>query len=88
MIVLGLFLLWTLLGFRIARSAPDLFGRLLAVGLTSIVAIGAFGHMGITMGVLPTTGVSLPFISAGGTGLVTALGMTGILLNVASRRRC
>lgn len=86
--VVGLFLLWTLLGFRIARSAPDLFGRLLAIGLTSIVAIGAFGHVGITMGVLPTTGVSLPFISAGGTGLVTALGITGILLNVASRRRC
>ena len=39
------------------------------------------------MGMLPTTGVSLPFISAGGTGLVTALGITGVLLNVASRRR-
>ena len=87
-VIIVLFLLWTLLGFRIARSAPDLFGRLLAIGLTSIVAIGAFGHVGVTMGVLPTTGVSLPFISAGGTGLVTALGITGILLNVASRRRC
>jgi len=87
-LVLGLFLLWTLLGFRIAASAPDLFGRLLAVGLTGIVAIGAFGHIGITTGVLPTTGVSLPFISAGGTGLVTALGITGILLNIAARRRC
>ena len=85
-IVIGLFLLWTLLGFRIARSAPDLFGRLLAIGLTGIVAIGAFAHIGITMGVLPTTGVSLPFISAGGTGLVVVLGSTGILLNVASWR--
>ncbi len=85
--VLGLFLLWTLLGFRVAVSAPDPFGRLLAIGLTGIVAVGAFGHMGITMGVLPTTGVSLPFISAGGTGLVTALGITGVLLNIASRRR-
>lgn len=81
------FLFWTLLGFRIAASAPDLFGRLLAIGLTGVVAIGAFLHMGITMGVLPTTGVSLPFISAGGTGIVVALGVTGVLLNIASKRR-
>jgi len=87
-VLLGLFLLWTLLGLRIAASAPDPFGRLFAIGLTGVVAIGAFGHIGITMGVLPTTGVSLPFISAGGTGLVTALGITGVLLNIASRRRC
>ncbi len=87
-LVLVLFLVWTLLGLRIAASAPDLFGRLLAIGLTGIVAIGAFAHIGITMGVLPTTGVSLPFISAGGTGLVAALGSTGVLLNVAARRRC
>lgn len=86
--VLALFLVWTHLGLRIARAAPDAFGRLLAVGLTAIVAIGAFGHIGVTLGLLPTTGVSLPFISAGGTGLVTALGITGVLLNVASRRRC
>jgi len=86
--VLTLFLIWTLMGLRIASSAPDLFGRLLAIGLTSIIAIGAFGHMGITMGMLPTTGVSLPFISAGGTGLVIAMGITGVLLNIASGRRC
>lgn len=85
--VLACFLLWTHLGLQIARSAPDLFGRLLAIGLTGIVAVGAFGHIGVTLGLLPTTGVSLPFISAGGTGLVTALGVTGVLLNVASRRR-
>ena len=76
-ILLGAFLFWTLLGFRIASSAPDLFGRLLAIGLTGIVALGAFLHMGITMGVLPTTGVSLPFISAGGTGIVVALASPG-----------
>jgi cell division protein FtsW len=86
-LVVVAFLVWTLLGLRIAASAPDLFGRLLAIGLTGIVAIGAFLHMGITMGVLPTTGVSLPFISAGGTGIVVALGATGILLNIASKRR-
>jgi len=87
-LLVAAFLIWTLLGLRIAASAPDLFGRLLAIGLTSLVAVGAFLHMGITMGVLPTTGVSLPFISAGGTGIVVALGSTGILMNIASKRRC
>ncbi|MGH7540729.1 MAG: putative lipid II flippase FtsW [Gemmatimonadota bacterium] len=87
-VVLALYLAWTLLGLRIAAAAPDLFGRLLAIGLTAIVAIGAFGHVGVTIGVLPTTGVSLPFISAGGSGLVIALGVTGVLLNIAARRRC
>ena len=83
-----LYLAWALFGLRIAASAPDLFGRLLAIGLTAIVAIGAFGHIGVTIGLLPTTGVSLPFISAGGTGLVLAMGVTGILYNIASQRRC
>jgi cell division protein FtsW len=86
--LIGLFLTWAIIGMRIAGSAPDLFGRLLAVGLTSMVAVGAFAHIGVTLGVLPTTGVNLPFISAGGTGLVLALGVTGILVNIAKQRRC
>lgn len=86
--LIGLFLAWTVIGMRIAGSAPDLFGRLLAVGLTAIVTVGAFTHIGVTLGVLPTTGVNLPFISAGGTGLVLALGVTGILVNIAKQRRC
>ncbi len=86
--LIGLFLAWTVIGVRIAGSAPDLFGRLLAVGLTAIVTVGAFTHIGVTLGVLPTTGVNLPFISAGGTGLVLALGVTGILVNIAKQRRC
>ncbi|MEE9471049.1 MAG: putative peptidoglycan glycosyltransferase FtsW [Gemmatimonadota bacterium] len=86
--LIGLFLAWTVIGIRIAGSAPDLFGRLLAVGLTAIVTVGAFTHIGVTLGVLPTTGVNLPFISAGGTGLVLALGVTGILVNIAKQRRC
>ncbi len=86
--LIGLFLAWAVIGIRIAGSAPDLFGRLLAVGLTAIVTVGAFTHIGVTLGVLPTTGVNLPFISAGGTGLVLALGVTGILVNIAKQRRC
>lgn len=86
--LIGLFLAWAVIGMRIAGSAPDLFGRLLAVGLTAMVAVGAFAHIGVTLGVLPTTGVNLPFISAGGTGLVLALAVTGILVNIAKQRRC
>ena len=87
-LLIGLFLAWAIIGMRIAGSAPDLFGRLVAVGLTAMVAVGAFAHIGVTLGVLPTTGVNLPFISAGGTGLVLALGVTGILVNIAKQRRC
>ncbi len=86
--LLVLFLVWTLIGLRIALTAPDLFGRLLAIGLTAIIAVGAFGHMGVTLGLLPTTGVSLPFVSAGGTGLVIAMGVTGVLYNISAQRRC
>lgn len=88
LVVVGLFLTWTLAGLAIARSAPDLFGQLLAVGLTALVAIAAFAHLGVTLGLLPPTGINLPFVSAGGTNLVLVLGATGVLVNVASRRRC
>lgn len=86
-LVVGLFLAWAIIALRIGRSAPDLFGRLLAVGITGLVAVTAFGHIGVTLGLLPTTGMNLPFISAGGTHLVLGLGSTGVLLNVASQRR-
>lgn len=82
-----LFVAWSLLALRIARGAPDLFGRLLAVGITASVALAAFAHMAIALGLLPTTGVNLPFISAGGTSLVITLTATGILLNVSAAGR-
>jgi cell division protein FtsW len=85
--VIVLFFAWALLGLRIARSAPDLYGRLVAVGITALVASAAFGHMGVALGLLPTTGVNLPFISAGGTSLILTLGATGILLNVSKGGR-
>ena len=86
-VVILLFLAWSLLGLRIARAAPDLYGRLVAVGITALVAFAAFGHIGVALGLLPTTGINLPFISAGGTNLILMLGMTGILLNVSKGGR-
>ena len=85
--VILLFLAWALLGLRVARAAPDLYGRLVAVGITALVAFAAFGHIGVALGLLPTTGINLPFISAGGTNLILMLGMTGILLNVSKGGR-
>jgi cell division protein FtsW len=86
-ILIALFVAWALLGLRIARGAPDLFGRLLAIGITASVALAAFAHVAIALGLLPTTGVNLPFISAGGTSLVITLAATGILLNVSAAWR-
>ncbi len=75
-----------ILGLRIARRAPDAFGFLLAVGLTALLVVGALVHMGVSLGMLPTTGVTLPFISYGGSSLVVSLAAVGILLNVGSWR--
>ncbi len=86
-VVIVLFLAWALLGLRISRAAPDLYGRLVAVGITALVAFAAFGHIGVALGLFPTTGINLPFISAGGTNLILMLGMTGILLNISKGGR-
>jgi cell division protein FtsW len=75
-----------LLGLRIARRAPDAFGFLLAVGLTSLLVVSALIHMGVSVGLLPTTGITLPFISYGGSSLVISLAAVGILLNIGSWR--
>lgn len=74
------------LGLRIARRAPDSFGFLLAIGLTALIVVSAFIHMCVSVGLLPTTGVTLPFISYGGSSLVVTLAAVGILLNIGSWR--
>jgi cell division protein FtsW len=73
-------------GLRIARRAPDAFGFLLAVGLTALVVASALIHVCVCVGLLPTTGVTLPFISYGGSSLVVSLAAVGILLNIGSWR--
>jgi cell division protein FtsW len=74
------------LGLRIARRAPDAFGFLLAVGLTALIVVSALIHMCVSLGLLPTTGVTFPFISYGGSSLVVSLAAVGILLNIGSWR--
>jgi cell division protein FtsW len=68
-------------------SAPDRFGQLLAVGITAWILIQAFVNIGAVLGVLPITGVPLPFVSYGGSSMVLTLTAFGILLNVARQVR-
>jgi cell division protein FtsW len=70
-------------GYRIAARAPDRFGYLLAIGMTNLIAVSAFLHMGVALALLPTTGVAMPFMSYGRSALLTAFAAVGILLSVA-----
>ncbi|MEK6285419.1 MAG: putative lipid II flippase FtsW [Acidobacteriota bacterium] len=70
-------------GFRAARFAPDLFGQLLAVGLTTMIVAQAFFNISVTLSLVPTKGIPLPFISAGGSSLAISLFAAGVLLNVS-----
>jgi len=75
------------LGLRIARTAPDLFGSLLAAGITAMIGVTAMLHIAVTLGIVPTTGLPLPFISYGRSNLLVSLGATGILMNIGMQRR-
>ncbi|MGP0629054.1 putative lipid II flippase FtsW [Nitrospina sp. 32_T5] len=83
--ILALFMLVLWRGFKIAYHAKDIYGTHLATGLTLLVAIQAFTNMGVAVGLLPTKGLTLPFISLGGSSLlITMLGM-GVLLNISEQ---
>jgi cell division protein FtsW len=70
-------------GYRIARRAPDMFGYLVALGVTNLIVVSAILHMGVSLALLPTTGVVLPFMSYGRSGLLICFAAVGILLAVA-----
>jgi cell division protein FtsW len=84
--VICLFSLFGWLGFRIANSARTRFQQLVAIGLTFTIVFTAFVHLGVVIGMLPTTGLTLPFISHGRSNLLLSLVMTGILVNIGSTR--
>jgi len=85
-LLIGLFALFGTYGFKTALSAKTLFGRFLAIGITSEICTQAVINMMVTTGLLPVTGITLPFISYGGTSLVVTLAMVGILLSVSRDR--
>lgn len=86
-VVILLFLLLAWRGILIARRAPDDFGRLLAVGIVSWVVFQAFINMAAISGLIPLTGIPLPFISFGGTSLAVLMAAIGILLNISRHSR-
>lgn len=85
-LVIGLF--WTLIhrGLIIASRCPDMYGKLLAVGITFSIGFQAFLNISVATSFLPATGVPLPFISYGGSSLMVSLWMIGILLNISKKR--
>jgi len=85
-VVVALFALFCWLGFRIARTATDPFGQYLAVGLTATIGLTAFMHMAVSLGLIPTTGLTLPFMSYGRSSQVISLLGTGILINIGRLR--
>lgn len=86
-LLLAVFFALAWFGLRAAIAAPDRFGGLLAVGITTWITSQAVINIGAVIGVLPVTGIPLPFISYGGTSLIVTMGAAGILLNIAAQER-
>jgi len=74
-------------GFKIAQKAPDNFAKLLVVGVISWILIQSFVNIGAMVGLLPLTGVPLPFISYGGTAMAVLMGACGIVINISRQIR-
>jgi rod shape determining protein RodA len=85
-VLLGLFAIFLWRGLRIAMLSKDMFGTMLAAGVVAMLAFQMFINIGMTIGVSPITGIPLPFVSYGGSSMVTTYIATGLLLNVHMRR--
>jgi cell division protein FtsW len=83
--ILGLFTIFLWRGLRASMRAPDLYGFYLALGITMMVCMQAFINMSVVLGLLPTKGIPLPFLSYGGSSFVVMLAAVGILLNVSQQ---
>ena len=83
--VLVLFALYGWRGFVAAMKAPDEFGRLLGIGITTMVTGQALINLSVVLGLLPTKGIPLPFVSYGGSSLLFALACVGVLLNISKQ---
>ncbi len=82
-LVILLFLVLAYQGTRVAMAAPDTFGALLAAGITAWLCIQAFINIGVVVALFPVTGITLPFVSAGGSSLIISFAAVGILLSIS-----
>ncbi len=85
MFIMTVFVVIMLRGFKIAKNARDEFGRMLAVAITCTVTMYALINAGVTLGILPTTGLPMPFVSYGGSSLLFSSFAIGVLLNISSQ---
>ena len=86
LLVIGCYAMFVLFGFDIAATTQDPFGRLVAVGLTTMIAVQALTNLCMTVGLGPITGVTLPFVSAGGSSIIACFASVGLLLSVSYHR--
>ncbi len=84
LIIIGLFVMVLMKGIQISRNAADTFGSLLALGLTTAMGLQVCINMGVILGLLPTKGLTLPFLSYGGTSLLMNMASIGILMNISA----
>ncbi len=82
-VVILLFVAFAIAGMRIALNCQDRYGCLLAAGITAMISVQAFINIGVVVGILPTTGLPLPFFSAGGTSISLLMAAVGILFNIS-----
>jgi cell division protein FtsW len=85
LILVALFAVFLWRGIRTATRTEDQFGRFLAVGITCMIVVQAFINISVVLGLMPTKGIPLPFVSYGGTSLLCALGCVGVLLNISKQ---
>ena len=81
--IIWLFAWFAIRGIKIAMRTPDMFGKLLAAGLTLSITIQAFINMAVSSSAIPATGVPMPFISYGGTSVMITMAMVGVILNIS-----
>ena len=87
LMVLALFMAFVFFGLRVAIRCSDRFGSLLAGGITSMIGVQAVLNVAVVIGMMPTTGLPLPFFSSGGTSVSILMGATAILMNISAAER-
>jgi cell division protein FtsW len=86
LLIIGLFLAFLQRGLLISAKCDDIFGKLLAAGITVSICIQAFINIAVSSSMIPATGVPMPFISYGGTSIIITMSMVGILLNISKKK--
>ena len=87
LILIVLFVMLMLRGFKIARRAPDLFGKYVVVGIITWITFQAFFNIAAMVGLVPLTGIPLPFISHGGTAVAVSLTAMGVIVNISKQSK-